>query len=193
MNYLAHLYLAEDSPESLLGNLMGDFVKGFINNMDYSEAIVRGIKLHRQVDTYTDSHAIFLRSKRLIEPTNRRYAGIIIDVFYDHFLAKCWSDYSAQPLPEFAAKVYNVLEDYHNILPETLQRIVPRIVAENWLMSYADIEGIETVLIGLSRRIKRQNSLAMAVEDLRENYDRLLLDFEQFFPELVSYVNTLRG
>ena len=193
MNYLAHLYLSEKSPESLLGNLMGDFIKGSINNRDYSKTIAKGIKLHRQVDTYTDSHEIFLRSKRIISPMNRRYAGMIIDVFYDHFLAKCWSDYSEQPLPEFAAEVYKVLEDYHQLLPERLQKIVPKIVAENWLMSYAEVEIIEEVLTRLSARIKRKNNLAMAAEDLRANYERLLSDFQQFFPELISYVNTLRG
>src|SRR6476469_1163611 len=111
MNYLAHLYLADNSPESILGNLLGDFVKCQAAFNIYPIAIKKGIQLHRQVDAYTDSHAVVRESKKLISNINKRYAGIIIDVFYDHFLAKNWLTYSSIPLNEFAANVYAILQD----------------------------------------------------------------------------------
>lgn len=191
MNYLAHLYLAEDSPESLVGNFLGDFVKGQAINL-YSDAIQKGIKLHRKVDSYTDSHPIFLKSKRLISNLNKRYAGIIIDVFYDHFLAKNWSHYSGVPLNEYAAKVYRVLQENQGILPDSLRTILPYLIADNRLVSYAEIPGISFTLKRISLRLKRENSLDRAIEDLIANYEGFESDFTNFFPEIIHYVSKLR-
>ncbi len=189
MNYLAHLYLAEDSPESLLGNLLGDFVKG--QSIDaYCNEIKKGIQLHQRVDIYTDSHPVFRESKRLISPVNRRYAGILIDVFYDHFLAKNWLDYSSVSLKDFSSKVYEILKSNEAILPESLKRVLPNIIAKDLLMSYAEIQGIEAALQRLTLRLKRTNNLGSAWEELLTNYERFELDFYRFFPELVNYVKT---
>jgi acyl carrier protein phosphodiesterase len=192
MNYLAHLYLAEDSPESLLGNLLGDFVKGSAIN-GYSEAIKRGIILHRKIDAYTDAHPVAIASKQSIGAINKRYAGIIIDIFYDHFLASQWDKYSCVPLESFAEKIYQVLEDYQEILPAALQRATPKIVAGNWLVSYANIDYIDVVLNRTSKRIKRQNSLGSAVSDLIANYDLLSMHFHSFFPDLIDFSNKSRS
>lgn len=192
MNYLAHLYLADNSPESILGNLLGDFVKGQAAFNIYPMTIKKGIQLHRQVDAYTDSHAVVRESKKLISNINKRYAGIIIDVFYDHFLAKNWSSYSAIPLNEFASNVYTILQDNQQLLPASLIEILPRIIGNNVLMSYADIQGIGNALKRISVRLKRENSLADATEDLRANYDRLEADFSMFFSDLTEYVYTVR-
>lgn len=191
MNYLAHLYLAENSPESLLGNFLGDFVKGQAINL-YSDAIKKGIQLHRKVDAYTDSHPIFLESKRLISNINKRYAGIIVDVFYDHFLAINWSKYSSITLNEYAANIYRILQENEEILPDSLKKVMPNIIADNRLVSYADIQGISDVLERISARLKRANSLGKAIEDLLANYKRFESDFARFFPDLINYVNTLR-
>ncbi len=189
MNYLAHLYLAEDSPESLIGNLLGDFVKG--RSIDaYCNEIKKGIQLHQRVDIYTDSHPVFRESKRLISPVNRRYAGILIDVFYDHFLAKNWLDYSSVSLKDFSSKVYEILKSNEAILPESLKRVLPNIIAKDLLMSYAEIQGIEAALQRLTLRLKRTNNLGSAWEELLTNYERFELDFYRFFPELVNYVKT---
>jgi acyl carrier protein phosphodiesterase len=189
MNYLAHLYLAEDSPESLLGKLLGDFVKG--QSIDaYCNEIKKGIQLHQRVDIYTDSHPVFRESKRLISPVNRRYAGILIDVFYDHFLAKNWLDYSSVSLKDFSSKVYEILKSNEAILPESLKRVLPNIIAKDLLMSYAEIQGIEAALQRLTLRLKRTNNLGSAWEELLTNYERFELDFYRFFPELVNYVKT---
>ncbi|MEW6494740.1 MAG: ACP phosphodiesterase [Cyanobacteriota bacterium] len=185
MNYLAHLYLAEDSPESIIGNLLGDFIKGQ-RLSDYSEAIKRGIKFHQQVDIYTDSHPVFRQSKRLISSINGRYAGILIDVFYDHFLAKHWLIFSSVSLKEFSLKVYKILQVNEGILPDPLKRFLPTMIQRNLLMSYANIQGIDTALKKISLRVKRENNLGNAIEELINNYERLELDFYRFFPQLID-------
>ncbi|HAA26966.1 MAG TPA: DUF479 domain-containing protein [Cyanobacteria bacterium UBA8553] len=191
MNYLAHLYLADDSPESIVGNLLGDFLKGQ-GTEGYCDEIKKGIRLHQNVDTYTDSHPIVRESKRLISPGNRRYAGILIDVFYDHFLAKNWLNYSTVSLQDFTVKVYNILQSYQEILPASLKRGLPQMITKNLLMSYAEISGINMALQRLSLRLKRENNLGTAKEELVANYENFEVNFSQFFPELIDYVKTLR-
>lgn len=191
MNYLAHLYLAEDSPESLLGNLLGDFLKG--RGIDaYCDEIKKGIQLHQKVDIYTDSHPVIRESKQLISSVNRRYAGIIIDVFYDHCLAKNWFDYSFVTLQEFTLKAYDILQSNQAILPDSLNKALPNIIQKNLLMSYAELPGISFALQRLSVRLKRENNLGSALEDLTDNYERWESNFSRFFPELIDYVKTLR-
>lgn len=191
MNYLAHLYLAEDTPESILGNLLGDFVKGQ-GAKAYCDEIKRGIQLHQKVDIYTDSHPIFRESKRLINSVNRRYAGIIVDVFYDHFLAKNWLDYSSITLKDFTLNIYKILQDNEVILPESLKGVLPNIIGRTLLMSYAEIEGIKFSLQRISVRLKRENSLGCASEDLTDKYEQFEADFKRFFPDLIGYVKRLR-
>lgn len=189
MNYLAHLFLSEGTPESLIGNLLGDFVKGRAINL-YPEAIIKGIDLHRKVDSYTDAHAIVRSSKSLVCSHRSRFSGVLIDVFYDHFLAKNWRQYSAVPLRDFARGVYQVLQDSRDILPESLQQVMPTIIGRDLLCSYQDIEGIDIALNRMSARIKRINNLAGGVADLTANYQQLESDFRAFFPDLISYVTT---
>jgi acyl carrier protein phosphodiesterase len=192
MNYLGHLYLADDTAESLIGNLLGDFVKGSIHNVSYSPGIARGIQLHRKVDRFTDSHEMFRRSVGRISTARRRFAGIMVDIFYDHFLAKNWARYSTIPLPSFSQNVYTILTSNHSILPERLQRMLPYIVREDWLTSYARLSAIHTTLNRLSRRFKRENSLLNSAEELAANYQALESDFGNFFPDLIRYVETYR-
>ena len=195
MNYLAHLYLAEDTDESRLGNLLGDFVKGRIGNT-YSPGIQRGIKTHRKVDVFTDSHQKFLESKELISPERRRFAGVIIDLSFDHFLAKNWAAYSDRELDSFNRSVYEMLKRNIGILPEKLALFLPRMINEDWLGSYKNLEGISLVIDRLSnrleRRFKRQNTLKGAAREIESNYRELDRNFKDFFPELVGYVEGLR-
>ena len=186
MNYLAHLFLSDGTPESLIGNLLGDFAKGSIENI-YSLKIIEGIYLHRKIDSFTDSHPIFRSSKRLIGVDRRRFSGIMIDVFYDHFLAKNWSNYSSIPLAEFTNNVYQVLLENQKILPDRLKNILPDMIAHDWLASYRETAAINRAINGLSRRIKRQNNLFGGVEELFLNYQQLQADFSMFFPELIDY------
>lgn len=195
MNYLAHIYLAEDSDESILGNLLGDFVKGPIGNR-YHPEIVKGIRTHRKVDVFTDSHDMFLASKKLISPQRRRFAGIIIDLAFDHFLARNWSSYSSEDLAGFIGNTYDLLIRHRGILPERLQQLLPRMIDEDWLGSYGELEGIGRTLDRISgrlkRRFKRENTMRGSLEEIVRNYDGLEQNFNDFFPELVSFVEDLR-
>ena len=189
MNYLAHLFLAKDTPESLIGNLVGDFTKGSVEYL-YTAEIRKGIELHRRVDTYTDAHHIFRASKRLIVKHRRRFSGILIDVFYDHFLARHWSEYSDVPLDDFSSRIYKILADNQAILPESLRLIVPRMKAYDLLGSYKEIQGIDIALKRIANRIKWQNNLGDGIEDLLANYQQIEADFCAFFPEVINYANT---
>jgi acyl carrier protein phosphodiesterase len=192
MNYLAHLFLAEPNPESLIGNFLGDFVKGSVENL-YTEKIRIGIDLHRKVDIYTDSHPIFCNSKNLIDPKRRRFAGILIDVFYDHFLAKNWHRYSEFPLANFSNNFYQILQDYYYLLPDSVKQRVPQIIPGDLLGSYREISGIDRALRRISARIKRENNLAEGLADLKSNYQTIESDFLAFFPQLIDYSTELRS
>lgn len=189
MNYLAHCYLAPAEDESLLGNLMGDFVRGPIA-WDYSPEISQGIWLHRKIDAFTDSHRIVRRSKQRISLRFRRYAAILVDLFYDHFLAKHWELYSAVSLRDFCTRVYCILQAHYQDLPPTMKRSVSYMIANDLLMSYQEIAGIRRSLCGIEGRLKRPSRLSEAMEDLESNYDSLSLDFAAFFPELRVQTST---
>lgn len=191
MNYLAHLYLADDSPEMLIGSILGDFVKGSIGNL-YTPEIRNGIQLHRQVDSFTDSHDIVRQSKNIVAPPRRRFAGIMVDLFYDHFLAKQWATYSSIPLYDFSQQVYRVLLESQDILPNALRRILPHMIEQNWLTSYQEISHIARALNGISCRLKRQNSLLNSAEELEWNYSLFEQDFHVFFPELIKFVEVCK-
>jgi len=195
MNYLAHIYLAEESDESVIGNLLGDFVKGPVGD-EFTPGIAKGIITHRKVDVFTDSHEKFLASKKLISPERRRFAGIIIDLTFDHFLSKNWSEYSSSELPLFIKETYELLARNRSILPEKLQAFLPRMIEEDWLGSYSELEGIGETMDRISRRLhrrfQRENTLAGAVEEVESNYSELERNFSSFFPEVISFVEDLR-
>ena len=183
MNYLAHFHLAEQSSEGLVGSLLGDFVKGRLDGR-FAESVRRGIALHRAIDSFTDAHPLHLQSRNRISRARRRYAGIIIDVCYDHFLCRRWTDYSSESLDCFTERVYTALRDHYGDLPQQLQRIVTRMIADDWLASYAALENIGRALEGIARRIERRNPLAGAVAEIENNYAALDGDFQRFFPRL---------
>ncbi len=195
MNYLAHIYLAEDSDESVVGNLLGDFVKGPVGET-YAPEIAKGIITHRKVDVFTDTHDKFLASKKLISPERRRFAGIIIDLTFDHFLARHWSEYATSDLSIFISDTYELLTRNRSILPEKLQLFLPRMIVEDWLGSYYELAGIGMSIDRISRRLKRRfirdNTLEGAVEEVDSNYAELEKNFNEFFPEVISFVENLR-
>ncbi len=183
MNYLAHLYLAEQSLEGLLGSLLGDFVKGRLDDR-FPETVRRGIALHRAIDSFTDAHPLHLASRNRIGRQRRRYAGIIVDVCYDHFLCRHWTDYSNESLAGFAARVYDILGEHRDDLPGRLRRIAPHMIADDWLGSYSDLANVGRALDGIAQRIARSNPLAGALTEIEANYAALGDDFRRFFPEL---------
>ncbi len=187
MNFLAHAYLAMGSQPLLIGNFIADFVKGNqINN--YEDDIAEGIRMHRKVDEFTDNHPVFKRSRLRIVHKYRHYSGVIIDLYYDHFLAKNWDDYSDVPLNVFTRFFYEVIKDYKDILPERAARMLPYMINNNWLLGYASIEGIDRSLKGLATRTDHTSGMEHASEDLVKKYDSFESDFREYFPEVINFI-----
>ncbi|MES2821324.1 MAG: ACP phosphodiesterase [Pseudomonadota bacterium] len=182
MNYLAHLHLGGPQPAQLLGSLYGDFVKGRLAGR-YPPAIEAAIGLHRRIDVFTDSHPLVLQAKARFPQARRRFAGIVLDIFFDHCLAREWVRYAAEPLPVFTARVYRVLAD-EAALPPRLAQIAPLMAAQDWLGAYRDFAVLERVLQGMSRRLSRPEGLAGSMAELERLYEPLLADFRAFYPEL---------
>lgn len=189
MNFLAHAYLSDGSDHGMLGSLMGDFVKGPLGDA-YPPGITRGIALHRHIDSFTDAHELVRRSKARVSPQRRRFAGIMVDMFYDHFLARDWARYSDEPLSAFTGRTYALLSTHHHQLPERLQRVSAYMVRDDWLGSYARVEAIGASLDGMGRRLRRENALSGSVEELVDHYDDFAADFHAFMPELIRFARS---
>jgi acyl carrier protein phosphodiesterase len=157
------------------------------------ETVRRGIALHRAIDSFTDAHPLHLESRNRIGKTRRRYAGIIIDVCYDHFLSRHWTDYSSESLAGFAERVYDVLREYRDDLPDRLRRIAPHMIADDWLGSYSELANVGRALDGIARRIKRRNTLAGALVEVEANYAALDEDFQRFFPDLEAQATRIQA
>jgi len=149
VNFLAHTYLSGCNEEIIVGNFMGDYVKGR-GYVLFPEDVKKGILIHRDIDTFTDMHMITRRSKQLVATRYSKYAGIIIDIFYDHFLASLWDDYSTLPLSEFVNRTYDLLKRNYQVLPEAIKRWFPTFLENNWMMAYTTVDGIELVLERMS-------------------------------------------
>jgi len=186
MNFLAHAFLARDDADLLLGSMMGDFVKGPLDGR-YAANITRGLSLHRAIDTYTDAHALVVRSRARVSATRRRYAGILIDLFYDHYLARYWIDYAKVPLAEFTASVYTTLLERRDLLPQRLQNIASNMARTDWLGSYRDTTNVGIALDRIGTRLTRGNALLDSVTELIENYEGFEEDFRAFFPEVMRF------
>jgi len=188
MNFLAHLHLSGNDPNILVGNFIGDFVKGKkVEN--YEPGIVKGILLHRAIDYFTDTHEIVAKSKDRLRDKYRHYSGVIIDIFYDHILASNWSQYHSESLEKFAEDVYKLVLSYEEILPKKVLYMLPYMMKNNWLVSYASIDGISSVLYGMSKRTKYHSRMEEATKELEEDYDLYKKEFEEFYPDLKEYVS----
>jgi len=170
----------------MLGNFIADSVKGKQLEKFNSE-IQKGIILHRHIDFFTDNHPIVKQSKKRLHPRYRHYAGVIIDIFYDHFLALNWNDYSNTPLNEFTKNVYIFLTKNINILPEKTKQMLPYMIKYNWLYNYQFIEGIKNVLEGMNRRTENKSKMNLAINDLQEHHKVFQDDFRVFFIELQDF------
>ena len=192
MNYLAHLLLAEQTPHGWLGALMGDFVKG-TPAAALALGVRRGIVLHRRIDTFTDAHPVHRASRNRIPGARRRYAGVIVDLSYDHFLCLRWAHHSSVPLDEFTARVYAALARHRALLPARLAYIAPRMIEQDWLGSYRDLDALGVALDGIASRSSRTAPLAGAIEDVRRSYRGLGDDFDAFFPDLAAHARALKA
>lgn len=187
MNFLAHLYLSGDFDELMIGNFMADFVKGKPSGL-YPHLILKGIELHRRIDTYTDNHPVVKESKKRLQPKYRKYAPVIVDVFYDHFLAAHWQALSPVSLTDFARYTYHLMNNNLQILPPPMYNMLQYMQKENWLVSYMQLTGIERALTGMSRRATFQSNMEFAVQDLKMDYTLYEKEFLQYFPDLIAYV-----
>ncbi|MEQ8238426.1 MAG: ACP phosphodiesterase [Cyclobacteriaceae bacterium] len=188
MNFLAHLFLSGDNQELRLGNFSGDFVKGNQMNI-YPDQIAQGIKLHREIDRFTDTHQIVLLSKKRLRPKYRHYSPVIIDVFYDHFLASLWADYHPQPLEQYVNEFYRYTETKLNLLPVNAQHTFKYMKRDNWLYNYQYIEGIDRALTGMSRRTLYESKMDEATLELKKDYELFKSEFQLFFPVLIQHVS----
>lgn len=184
MNFLAHLFLSGDNPGIMVGNFIGDFVRGRNVYEQFKPDIALGIELHREIDEFTDSHLVVLESKKRLRPKYRHYAPVIVDVFYDHFLAVHWSTMHSQSLPDFAANAYSQLEKHEAMLPERVLQMMPYMIRGNWLVNYGKTEGIHRALTGMSRRTPYDSKMDEAVHDLEKYFAEFEAEFLLFFPEL---------
>lgn len=186
MNFLAHIYLSFGDTEITIGNFIADSIRG--NKYDHlPQRIQQGILLHREIDTFTDSHAIPKKSSKRLHKNYGHYSRVIVDIFYDHFLAKNWSRYSDTPLAFFVERFYDLLEDHYDVLPLGVKRMMPYMIADNWLYNYSKMEGIAKVLRGMNRRTKNKSKMNFAILDLEEHYEAFELEFTAFFKELITF------
>ena len=186
MNYLGHLLLADDTPESILGNFLGDFVKGRPEGR-YPAPVVAGIRLHRRIDCYTDEHPRVRQAMDRVDDSRRRYAGIAVDMAFDHFLARDWQTRDPAGFAAFRTGIYDLLLAHAGAMPERARRMLPSFTGDDWLGSYADFDGVCFALERMSRRLSRPNRLAETSADIGAAYDELAADLEAFWPDARSY------
>lgn len=191
MNFLAHLYLSGDSDELKIGNFIADFVKGK-PSVHIPDNIIKGIALHRLIDTFTDTHPVVKQSIKRLQPTYHKYAGVIVDIFYDHFLAINWSLFSQEPLPVFASKTYALMNSNKAILPEAMHQMFYYMQKQNWLVSYGQLEGVARVLEGMAHRTTFLSNMELAIHDLERDYEEYNKEFLLYFPLLIEYVQQWR-
>ncbi|MBO3098926.1 acyl carrier protein phosphodiesterase [Gelidibacter pelagius] len=186
MNFLAHIYLSGDNELITIGNFMADSIKGK-RYKKYPLDIQIGILLHREIDTFTDAHPTVRMSTKRLHENYSHYSGVIVDILYDHFLAKNWSHYSTIPLDIYVDNFYEILKTHAEFLPGRAQKMVPYMIADNWLLSYAKIEGIQKVLNGMNIRTKNISGMDRATDELKEFYQEFEEEFTSFFEELRSF------
>jgi acyl carrier protein phosphodiesterase len=188
MNYLAHAYLSRQHPPLMAGGVLGDFIKGGLSA--FPDHLRFGLQLHRKIDQFTDRHPLVLQSKEIIDPALRRFSGILMDVYCDHFLARHWPNYHHQPLSKFTNEVYGVLAKYQAYFPARFQFVYPRMKLTDWLYSYQYEWAVDVALRGISRRFRdprRAQPLLQGMSELKRHYRLLERIFFRFFPDLEAY------
>lgn len=186
MNFLAHIYLSGNEEGVIIGNFIADGIKGK-RYEKFPPSIAKGILLHRSIDTFTDAHPIVHQSTARLHKNYSHYSGVIVDILYDHFLAKNWNKYSDVPLDEYVQDFYELLRENFTILPARIQRMMPYMIADNWLLSYATIEGISKILAQMNVRTKGISKMNLAVAELEEYYEEFEAEFTFFFDELIIF------
>lgn len=185
VNWLAHLFLAEDSPHAWIGNLVGDFARG-LDPATLHPLVRAGLEHHRAIDRFTDAHPLHRASRARFAPRFRHFAGVLVDLFYDHFLALSWARWSEEPLEQFAARVHRALAEHPQLLSPELREAAPHLERRQWLLSYRDQEGLARVLRGIESRTRRGIDLVSSLEVLEDQRAALQSEFDAFFPALLT-------
>ena len=187
MNYLVHFLLAGDDDELRLGNLLGDLVKGRVERFAHHGATERlrtGIRMHRAIDAFSDSHPAVRRSKALLAPQYGRLSGVIVDMFYDHVLARRWTEHHPRPLPDYTGDLYRTLRRNRHRLPPAAHPLIDAMIRWDWLGAYASPRGIAHALEGMARRRPVAAGIASAGGMLADRFERFSADFDEFLPDV---------
>lgn len=171
----------------MVGNYIADFVKGK-EYENYSEGVQKGIIMHRDIDSFTDTHEIPLRTKERLISKYGKYSAVLVDMFYDHVLAREWSSYSPIALRSFTQSAYKALGNQRSSFPERASRMFGYMSQGDWLSGYATLEGMGAALSGISRRASFENNMDEAVNELKEHYELYKIDFEEYFPILIAHL-----
>ena len=186
MNYLAHIYLSGENEELKIGNFIADSIRGNIFT-HFPKKVQEGIILHRHLDTFTDTHPTVRKSThRLFQPYSH-YSTVIVDILYDHFLAKNWVKYSDLPLYDYTQEFYKLLQENFEMLPSKVQNFLPYMIKDNWLYNYASIDGIGKILFQMDHRTKNKSRMQYATKELQLYYQLFEMEFTSFFEEIIKY------
>lgn len=191
MNYLAHLYLSQDNGLSMAGNLMADFLK-YVELSALPPAVLNGIENHRATDKFTDHHPVVLGLKEDFHPDFRRFVPIMLDVTFDHMLAKSWNDYHDLELTEFTRHAYAQLAEAEAHMPEVMRKRLQGMAKRDWLARYIETDTVEKTLQAISDRIRFENTLDQSFSEVMRQYELIERSFKVFFPELVAHIQGLK-
>lgn len=192
MNFLAHIFLSGNNEQVILGNFFADSIKGS-RYLEYPADIQKGILLHRAIDFYTDTHTIFRKSASRLFDNYRHYNGVIVDIYYDHFLAANWERYSDIPLKSYVENFYELAQSNYDLLPAMVKNFLPYMLKDNWLLSYGTLDGINRTLYQLNRRTKNVSGMDKAGVDLVEHYELFENEFFLFFEEIQEFAKEKRA
>lgn len=186
MNFLAHIYLSGSNEGVKIGNFMADSIRGHRYDA-YPTDLRKGILLHRAIDSFTDAHPVYRRSKHRLHVKYGHYSGVIMDIFYDHFLAKNWAQYSPIALEQYAQTFYTLLTDHLDTLTDRVKGMLPYMIARNWLVSYATLEGLEMILFQMDHRTKNRVAMHESIVELKQYYELFEAEFTLFFEALQQH------
>ncbi|MCD4681494.1 MAG: ACP phosphodiesterase [Bacteroidales bacterium] len=188
MNFLAHIYLSGNNEDLIFGNFIADAVKGkAVEN--YRISIQEGIRLHRDIDNFTDKHHIFKKSRQRLMDKYHKFSGVIVDMYYDHFLAANWQEYSTENLDIFVDNAYKILKRNFFLLPPRYKMILPFMISSNWLVNYAQFNRLQNNFERMAKRTTFESGMENAVFDLKKDYNQYNQEFREFFPEIIRFVN----
>ena len=193
MNFLAHALLAGDDDDDRIGGLMGDFVKGFLP-AGLPPALASGVALHRAIDSFADRHPAFAASRSRISATRRRVAGVLVDLFYDHLLARDWTEHGAGSLDDYTAGIYAALQRYRGVLPAPAEAVANRMQTNDWLASYRDVAAVGRAIDLMAiHRLRRPNALAGGIEEFLADAQGFAADFRVFLPDALAFSEAWRA